>query len=125
MTVQGPLVTVVRVLPLLQGFRHLPRFILPLLLAFVLLSGAVVSGCAGAPVQEMSNARQAVRAAERAGATAAAPEVLADAKQLLKSAESYLRRGDYRSARDEAERARTRAVEARSLAETAKATQQL
>jgi Domain of unknown function (DUF4398) len=105
---------------LLQGYFRLPRTILPLLLAIALLSGAVVSGCAGAPVQEMSNARQAVRAAERAGATTAAPEVLGEAKELLKSAESLLRRGDYRSARDQAELARTKAVEARSLAETAK-----
>jgi hypothetical protein len=124
LTVQGPLVTVVTSCLFLQGFPHLPRIFLPLLLAFALLSVAVVSGCAGAPVQEMSNARQAVRAAERAGATATAPEALGEAKQLLKSAESHLRRGDYRSARDEAELARTRAVEARSLAETAKASQQ-
>jgi hypothetical protein len=103
---------------------HLPRVFSPFLLALALLSGAVMSGCAGAPVQEMSNARQAVRAAEHAGATAAAPEVLGEAKQLLKSAESHLRRGDYRSARDEAELARTKAVEARSLAETAKASHQ-
>lgn len=102
----------------------MPRIILPLLLAFALLSGAVVSGCAGAPVQEMSNARQAVRAAEHAGADATAPEVLDEARQLLKSAESLLRRGDYRSARDQAELARTKAVEARSLAEAAKASQQ-
>ena len=101
----------------------MPRTILPLLLAFALLSGAVVSGCAGVPAQEMSNARQAVRAAERAGATTAAPEVLGEAKVLLKSAESHLRRGNYRTARDQAELARTRAVEARSLAETAKASQ--
>jgi hypothetical protein len=102
----------------------LSRIILPLLLAFALLSGAVVSGCAGAPVQEMSNARQAVRAAEHAGAAATAPEVLDEARLLLKNAESLLRRGDYRSARDQAELARTRAVEARSLAETAKSSQQ-
>jgi hypothetical protein len=102
----------------------LPRTFLPLLLAFALLSGAVMGGCAGAPVQEMSNARQAVRAAEQAGATTAAPEVMAEARQLLKSAESHLRRGDYRAARDEAELVRTKAVEARSLAENAKASQQ-
>ena len=124
MTVQGPLVTVGSACLFLQGFPHLPRIFLPLLLAFALLSGAVVSGCAGAPVQEMSNARQAVRAAEHAGAAAAAPEVMGEAKQLLKSAESHLRRGDYRTARDQAELARTKAVEARGLAETAKASQQ-
>ena len=102
----------------------MPRIFLPLLLAFSLLCVAVTSGCAGAPVQEMSNARQAVRAAEHAGATAAAPEVMGEARQLLKSAEGNLRRGDYRAARDEAELARTKAVEARRLAETAKASHQ-
>ena len=78
-----------------------------------------MGGCAGAPVQEMSNARQAVRAAERAGAPTVAPELMSESKQLLKSAESYLRRGDYRAARDEAELARTKAVEARRVAEDA------
>jgi len=95
----------------------LPRFLQPLLLAFTLLSGAVLAGCAGAPVQEMSNARQAVKAAERAGAATVAPEVMGEARLRLKSAESHLRRGEYRDARDEAELARAKAVEARRLAE--------
>ena len=72
LTVQGPLVTVGSDLP----YRAHPSCdvsMLPLLLAVVLLFGAVMAGCAGAPVQEMSNARQAVRAAERAGAATAAP----------------------------------------------------
>jgi len=124
LTVQGPLVTVVSACLFLQGFAHLPRiFSLPLL-AFSLLSAAVLGGCAGAPVQEMSNARQAIRAAEHAGAAATAPEPMGEAKELLKSAESHLRRGDYRTARDEAELSRTKAVEARGLAETAKASHQ-
>ena len=124
MTVQGPLVTVARVLPFSTGFLRLPRILLPFLLAAALLSGAVVSGCAGAPVQEMSNARQAVRAAERAGASKVAPDLLAEANLLLKNAKQHLDQGDYRTARDEAELARTKAVEARSLAETAKASHQ-
>lgn len=95
------------------------RFFPRLLLTCLLLSGAALGGCAGAPVQEMSNARQAVKAAERAGATTAAPQLMGEARQLLKSAESNLRRGDYRVARDEAELARARAVEARRVAETA------
>jgi hypothetical protein len=89
-----------------------------LLLTCLLLSGAALGGCAGAPVQEMSNARQAVKAAERAGAATAAPQLMGEAKLLLKSAEGHLRHGDYRDARDEAELARTRAVEARRVAET-------
>jgi hypothetical protein len=95
----------------------LPRFLQPILLAVTLLSGAVMAGCAGAPVQEMSNARQAVKAAERAGAATVAPEVMGEARQRLKSAEAHLRRGEYRDARDDAELARTKAVEARRLAE--------
>jgi hypothetical protein len=97
--------------------RFLPR----LLLACLLFAGLATGGCAGAPVQEMSNARQAVKAAERAGAAAAAPELMGEARQLLKSAEGHLRHGEYREARDEAELARTRAVEARRVAETATA----
>jgi hypothetical protein len=90
-----------------------------LLLTCLLLSAVVLGGCAGAPVQEMSNARQAVKAAERAGAGTVAPELMGEARQLLKSAEGHLRRGEYRVARDEAELARTRAVEARRVAEDA------
>lgn len=94
-------------------YRLLPRS----LLVCLLLAGVATGGCAGAPVQEMSNARQAVKAAERAGAATAAPELMGEARQLLKNAEGHLRRGEYREARDEADLARTRAVEARRAAE--------
>jgi hypothetical protein len=97
----------------------LSRILPPSLLALALLAGAAMGGCAGAPVQEMSNARQAVKAAERAGAPAVAPVLMSEAKQTLKSAESHLRRGDYRTARDEAELARSKAVEARRIADGA------
>jgi hypothetical protein len=86
------------------------------------LFAVVLVGCAGAPVQEMSNARQAVRAAERAGAEAAAPELLEAARQSLRSAEINIRRHEYRVARDEAEQARAHAVEARRVAEAARST---
>jgi len=88
-----------------------------MLLAVLLL--AAIAGCAGAPVQEMSNARQAVRAAERAGAASYAPDTLNEARRLLKNAEYNLRHGDYRTARDDAEQARDKAVEARRVAELA------
>jgi len=101
-----------------------PRFTSRLLLTCLLLAGAASGGCAGAPVQEMSNARQAVKAAERAGAATTAPEQFSEARLLLKNAESLLRRGEYRDARDAAELARTRAVEARGVAEAAKAAKQ-
>jgi hypothetical protein len=75
--------------------------------AFVLLAG-----CAGAPVQEMSDARQAINAAEEAGAAAHAPEALQDAKRLLTSAERKLQREAYAGARADAREARRRATEA-------------
>lgn len=86
---------------------------------WLLLWSALVAGCAGAPAQEMSNARQAVSAAERAGATVHAPDLMKQARQSLRSAETHLRQGMYRTARDEAEQARLKAVEARRVAEVA------
>jgi uncharacterized transporter YbjL len=85
----------------------------------LMLCAIAVTGCAGAPVQEMSNARQAVRAAEKAGAVTLAPALMAEARQALRDAESHLRQGEYRTARDEAELARSKAVEARRVAESA------
>jgi len=90
----------------------------PLALAWLLV-GVHLSGCVGAPVQEMSNARQAVRAAQRAGADQHAPEILLEAQKLLAQASSNLSRGEYRAARDQAEQARAKALEARRLAEEA------
>jgi hypothetical protein len=94
------------------------RLIPPLLLA-VLLAGATLGGCAGAPFQEMSDARQAIRAAERAGAEQYAPDTLGEARQLVERARLGLQKGDYRQARDDAEQARAKAMEARRLAEAA------
>ena len=99
----------------------MPRFHpLALILSALLLLGAIV-GCAGAPVQEMSNARQAVQAAERAGATTHAPAELEEARRLLEQAKSNLDRGDYRAAREDAELSREKAMTARHIAETASA----
>jgi hypothetical protein len=86
--------------------------------AWLLVCIVAAVGCAGAPVQEMSNARQAVRAAEKAGAATLAPELLTEARLALRSAESHLRQGEYRTARDSAELARAKAVEARRVAES-------
>jgi Domain of unknown function (DUF4398) len=96
------------------------RHTLSLLLA-ALLAGATFAGCAGAPLQEMSDARQAVRAAERAGAAQHAPEPLAEARQLVERARLGMQKGEYKEAREDAEKAREKAVEARRLAEAAAA----
>jgi len=107
---------------LLPPDAHLPSSLQRLLRpTWLLWLALLTAGCAGAPVQEMSDARQAVRAAEQAGAATAAPDLMAEAKRLLKDAETHLRDGEYRTARDEAELSRTKAVEARRVAEEATA----
>ena len=69
-----------------------------------------LSACATiAPVQEMSNARQSIKAAKDANAENLAANVLSEAKQRLRSAISELDAGEY-------ERARILAIEAKHLA---------
>lgn len=84
---------------------------------FVLCSATWLTGCVGVPVQEMSDARQAVRAAQKAGAPELAPEIYSQARQHLAKARSSLDLGQYRVARDEAQLAREKAIEARRTAE--------
>jgi len=89
-----------------------------------LLIGIQIAGCVGAPVQEMFDARQAIRAARQAGAEQHAPAELAEAQRYLDLAKGNLQHGEYRDARDNAEQARARALEARRLAEEATGKQQ-
>ena len=77
-------------------------------LVFVLM----LSACAGVPVQEMSNARQAVDAARKVGAETRASKELQAAEELLQSAEQALQEGDYKQARKDAEASRDQAVQA-------------
>ena len=86
----------------------------------VLTIGAcfALSGCAGAPVQEMSNARQAIRAARDAGAESVAGAQLTEARALLERAEASLQSRAYRDARRNAVAARGKAVEALEAAQT-------
>lgn len=100
----------------MQSIRRIARsFLLAALLAAPLLAG-----CAGMPLQELSDARQAIRAAERAGAEKHAPQLLGEARQLVETASKSMHEGDYREARDEAELARAKAMEARRIAEQAR-----
>lgn len=84
-------------------------FRVPVLLVLISMG---LAACAGAPVQEMSNARQAIKAAREAGAETAAPEKLTEAEALLDRAEDRLQRRAYREARRAAIAARDKAVEA-------------
>ena len=72
----------------------------------------VASCVAGPPVQEMSNARQAIAAAEESDAATLAPDELNEARRLLEQAESQLRDRNYGLAQTSAIQARSRAVEA-------------
>jgi len=90
----------------------------PLPLLVILLSGSLAA-CAGWPVQQMYDARQAVEAAQKAGAEQYAPDVLAEAQAHLKNAKTSMDQGDWRTARDEADLSRQKAMEARRAAEAA------
>lgn len=74
----------------------------------VLLVGCVTSP----PVQEMSDARQAIAAAEAADAERRAPESLREARRYLGEAERQLQQEAYGSARMNAVRAKNRALAA-------------
>ncbi|KPK54445.1 MAG: hypothetical protein AMS22_05860 [Thiotrichales bacterium SG8_50] len=83
-------------------------------LALLVLAFAIVSGCGtSAPVQEMSNARQAAR---EAGAEQFASQNLSQAEILLRKASLGIERGDYNGAREHALAARQAAARARVVA---------
>ena len=75
------------------------------LLAAIAMATALYA-CAGAPVQEMSNARQTLAAAEQAQSQAetgkASPQDLANARRFLDAAQAALDAGDYSTAREDA-----------------------
>ena len=77
----------------------------------------MLSGCASAPIQEMSDARQSLQAAQAAGAGTHAPAVMQQAQKDLAAAEHSLARHAYDSAKSEATTAKQAAVTARSVAE--------
>ncbi len=86
----------------------------PLALTGLVLTVAV--GCATAPTQEMSDARQAIQAARGAGAEKHAPEVLGNAESLLAKAEQFIADSQYEPARADAVAAKKEAVKARNIA---------
>ena len=80
---------------------------------FLLLVALMLSGCATAPpVQEMSDARQAITAAEDANAARLAPVPLSDARRFLAQAETQIRNRSFSLARANAVRAKNRALAA-------------
>jgi PBP1b-binding outer membrane lipoprotein LpoB len=88
----------------------------PVRLVSIVLAAWLLSGCASAPVQEMSDARQAIRAAQDAGAEQKAAAPLSEAQIALNRAESNLNKRFFRAARRNAEEAHRKAVEALNAA---------
>jgi len=85
-----------------------------------LLLSVLVAACGTAPVQEMSEARQAIAAARAAGARDYATIEYNKAESLLKNAEHMLNNRHYGKARQSANDARDAAIRARETAQEAK-----
>jgi hypothetical protein len=87
-------------------------------LVLTLLVGAACE--TAPPVQEMSDARQAIAVARDAGAADLAAAELAEAEKYLQSAEQKLNDQAYREARNDALEAKTRALNALKASEIGK-----
>ena len=70
------------------------------------------------PVQEMSDARQAIAAAEEAEAETHAPAALAEARRLLEVAQRQIQNESFGSARMNAVRAKDQATQALTTSKT-------
>lgn len=78
----------------------------------VLAALLILAGCQSAPVQEMSDARQAISVAKKAGAAELAPTDLKAALDYLHSAEGFISERRYDMARRDAVNAKASALEA-------------
>lgn len=78
---------------------------------------SVLLGCGSAPVQEMSEARQAIEAARVAGAEELATGPYLKAQAHLKMAEEMLDNRHFHEARENAALARDEAITARETAQ--------
>ena len=92
----------------------------PPLVAASLAALLFVAGCQSAPVQEMSDARQAITVAKKAGAAEYAPADLKAAVDSLHSAEGFINQRKYDMARHEAVRAKASALQALQTSEEKK-----
>lgn len=71
-----------------------------------------LAGCAAAPIQAMSDARQAIEAAVQSGGDQNAAQQMQDARAAMAQAEIALKKVQYRKARELAQQARAKAIEA-------------
>ena len=86
-----------------------------------MIAVAWLVGCAAAPVQEMSDARQAIAAARAAGAAERAPTELNAAQAAITRAEEDLQLQRFNRARFSAQEAKRRASAALASAQSASA----
>lgn len=87
------------------------------LLSFSWMLTLLLVGCAATPpVQEMSNARQTLQAAEQAQAQRYAAATYEYARQLMNEASAALEAGDYARARQLAMESKQQAIKARQEA---------
>jgi len=88
----------------------------------IILFTLALGACATiAPVQEMSNARQSIKAAKDANAENLANNILSEAMQRLRSAMRELDEGEYEKARILALESKHLALKAKQLATSKKA----
>ena len=108
------------ILPDFMSFERLQKRIFYIVSSALLV--LLMSACSiTAPVQEMSNARQSIRAAKDVNAEKLASNILSAAQQRLKSAMRELDAGEYERARILALEAKHLALKARQLAVSNKA----
>ena len=93
-----------------MNFSILQNVIAPVFLATVLVA------CASAPTQEMSDARQSVKAAREVEADKYTPDAFSSAEKMLSNAEKELLAHSYRHARMHALSSRREAIKARNMA---------
>jgi len=77
-----------------------------------------LAGCKGPPIQEMSDARQAIAAARAAGAAERSPTELNAAQDAIARAEQDIQQQHFTRARFSAQEAKRRAAAALSNAQT-------
>lgn len=84
---------------------------------YLILLGLLQVGCAGAPVQEMSDARQSIQAAKVVSKGVESDKHLKTAESLLLKAQVALEAGDYGAARKNANEARELAIRVQQQAQ--------
>lgn len=78
----------------------------------VMLLLLLIAACSAMPAQQMSDARQAIQAADQVNAQEKAPAEYQEARRLLDQAQAEIRMNNYRQAKRLADAAKKAALEA-------------